>query len=161
MENTKKSKSVNAVPKGYHTVTPYLVVDNAAGLIGFIEKAFGGKLTFKTLHKDNSIMHATVEVGDSTIMVSDTMEGMNAQTAMLYLYLENVDDVYKKALAAKSISVREPRDEFYGDRAGAVKDSWGNVWWVATHMEDIDAAELDKRAKAFEKQMKDEHKMPA
>jgi PhnB protein len=155
MEKINRSKSVNAVPKGYHSVTPYLVVDNAAGLIEFIEKAFNGKLTFKTLHDDNRIMHATVTIGDSTIMISDTMEGMEAHTAMLYLYLENVDEIYQQAIDAKSTSVSKPRDEFYGDRVAAVKDSWGNVWWIATHVENLDQQEMEKRKTEFEEQSRD------
>jgi PhnB protein len=159
MENTKKNRSVNAVPEGLHSVTPYLVVDNAAGLIDFIEKAFSGKVTSKMLHQDQKkIMHATVTIGDSTIMISDTMPGMeDTHTAMLYLYLDNVDDVFKKAIAAKGTSVREVKDEFYGDRAGAVKDSWGNVWWIATHTEDVDPKELERRAEEFEKQQGEVH----
>lgn len=146
METTKKGRAVHAVPQGFHTVTPYLVVDNAAGLIEFIKKAFNGKQTFRTDQGDK-IMHATVTIGDSTIMISDTMEGTGTHTAMLYLYMENVDAVYERALKAKGTSVREPRDEFYGDRAAAVTDQWGNTWWIATHIEDVDENELERRSK--------------
>ena len=157
MENTKNTKkAVKPVPEGLHTVTPYLVCDNAAALIQFIENAFNGKKSFEMKRDDNRIMHATVSIGDSTIMISDTMEGVNAVTGMLYLYLDNVDEVYAKAIKAKAAKVREPQTEFYGDRAGAVRDEWGNIWWIATHVEDVDEKELERRAKAVQKERKDE-----
>jgi PhnB protein len=152
MEKTaSKSKSVRAVPEGYSTVTPYLIVDEAAKLIEFIKNAFDGKVTFITHRDDKKIMHATVKIGDSTIMISDTMEDNKTQTSMLYLYLENADAIYKKAIQAKATSVHEPTTEFYGDRAGAVKDSWGNIWWIATHVEDVSDEELKRRATEFQR----------
>jgi uncharacterized glyoxalase superfamily protein PhnB len=147
MEKSKKNKSVRAVPEGFHTVTPFLLVDNAEKLIEFIKNAFGGKLTYITKTEDDKVMHATVMIGNSTIMISDQMENTPPQTAMLYLYLDDVDATYKKAIQAKGISVHEPTNEFYGDRAGAVKDEWGNVWWMATHVEDVDEEELNRRSK--------------
>ncbi len=146
MEKAKKNKSVRAVPEGFHTVTPYLIVDDAQGLMEFITNAFDGKVTFVMKRDDNKIMHATMSIGNSTVMISDTMEGMEAQRGMLYLYLEDADKVFKKAIEAKASAVREPITEFYGDRAGAVKDAWNNVWWIATHVEDIEEKELEKRA---------------
>lgn len=153
MEKTK-SKSVRAVPEGFHTVTPYLIVDNAAKLIGFIKNAFGGRVTFISNGDENKVMHATLSIGTSTIMVSDTMEGMGPRTAMLFLYLEDADGVYKKAIDAKATSVQEPRTEFYGDRAGAVKDEWGNEWWIATHVEDVAPEEMERRSKEVRKERK-------
>ncbi|HET9486010.1 MAG TPA: VOC family protein [Chryseosolibacter sp.] len=153
MEKTK-SKSVSAVPEGFETVTPYLVVDNATKLIEFIKKAFDGSVTSITKREDNKVMNASVTIGTSTIMVSDTMEGMPPQTAMLYLYLEDADKVYKKAIDAKATSVQEPKTEFYGDRAGAVRDEWGNMWWIATHVEDVSPEELDRRAKEAQREEK-------
>lgn len=155
MEKATRSNVVRAVPEGYHTVTPYLVVDNAQGLIDFIGNVFDGKVTFMMKRDDDKIMHATVSIGDSTVMVSDTMEGMQPQTSMLYLYLEDVDSVFRRAGQAKASTVREPTTEFYGDRAGAVKDQWGNVWWMATHVEDVDQAELERRAEKVMKERRD------
>jgi PhnB protein len=151
MEKTSKSKPANAVPEGFHTVTPFLIVDGAERLISFIKDAFDGKQLFISKDDDGKVIHATVSIGNSRIMLSDTM-GMPAQTSMLYLYVENVDEVYRKAVKAKGISVHEPSDEFYGDRAAAVKDEWGNVWWMATHVEEVDEKELDKRAKQVMKE---------
>ena len=162
MEKAKKNKSVRAVPEGFHTVTPYLVVDDAQGLMEFITNAFDGKVTFVMKRDDKKIMHATMSIGNSTVMISDTMEGMEAQTSMLYLYLEDVDNVFKKAIEAKANLVREPITEFYGDRAGAVKDAWNNVWWIATHVEDVEEKELEKRAvKAMQERKEKGHEVHA
>ena len=155
MEQTK-SKTVRAVPEGFQSVTPYLIVENAARLIDFIKNAFDGKVTFITHGENKRIMHATVSIGSSTIMISDTMEDMKPQTAMLYLYLEDADGVYKKAIDAKASSVQEPRTEFYGDRAGAVRDAWGNIWWIATHVEDVDPKELERRSRDELQRRRDE-----
>jgi uncharacterized glyoxalase superfamily protein PhnB len=145
MENSQSKKSVRAVPDGYHTVNTYLVVENAAGLIEFIKKAFNGNEVFNMKHPDGKIMHAAIKIGDSTIMISEVMDNMEPQTAMVYLYVEDVDTLYKQALAAKGEAIREPRDEFYGDRAGAVKDAFGNTWWIAKHIEDVGDTELKRR----------------
>jgi PhnB protein len=154
-ERIPKSNSVQAIPKGFHTVTPYLILNNAAKFLEFVEKAFDGETTFISKTDDNKIMHATVTIGDSTIMVSDSMENMPATPAMLWVYVEEVDEVYDKAIEAKATSVREPLDEFYGDRASAVKDAWTNTWWIATHIEDVPPAELEKRAKQANKDRKE------
>jgi PhnB protein len=147
MEKTKGKKTVSAVPEGFHTVSPYLIADNASGLIEFMKKAFEGEVTFILKDENKRVVHSTVKIGDSSIMISDTMDGMEAQTSMLFLYVDDVDAFYKKAIQAKATAVREPLDEFYGDRAGCVKDEWGNHWWVATHIEDVDPAELERRSK--------------
>lgn len=155
MEKATK-QPVRAVPEGFHTVTPYLVVENAQGLIEFIEKAFDGNVTFVTKRDDGKITHATVTIGDSTVMVADMMEDMDkTQTAMLYLYVDDADAMFKKAVQAKGKAVQEPRTEFYGDRAGAVSDQWGNVWWIGTHVEDVEPEELERRAKREMKERKE------
>lgn len=154
MEKAAKNKSVRAVPEGYHTVTPYLVVENAQGLLDFIENAFDGSVTSVNKSDDGRIMHATVTIGDSIVMVSDTMEQMQPQSSMLYLYLEDVDSVFQKALKANATIIREPQTEFYGDRSAAVRDRWGNMWWIATHVEDVDPEELERRTKEVMKERK-------
>jgi len=145
-KKSKSKKSVKAVPEGMHTVTPYLVVDDAHGLIRFIEQAFGGKTTAIMKTDDGTkVMHANVEVGDSAIMVTDSNETYKAGACRLYLYVEDVDKVYQQALQANGSSLREPTDEFYGDRSCGVKDSWGNEWWIATHFEDLTPEEMKQR----------------
>src|SRR5688572_3273216 len=138
-----KSKSVKAVPDGFHTVTPFLVAEQASELIKFIEQSFDGKTTsiFKT--DDGHIMHATVRVGDSEIMIADATEKYPAGTCRLYLYVEDVDALYDEAMRNGGASLREPIDEFYGDRSCGIKDSWGNEWWIATHVEDVSDEEME------------------
>jgi len=152
MENqskNQKSQSVKAVPEGMHSVTPYLVVDGANDLIRFIEQSFGGKTMSIMKTKDGRVMHASVQIGDSQIMVSDSTEKYPAGASRLYLYVDNVDNTYQNAINANGISLREPIDEFYGDRSGGIKDAWGNEWWIATHVEDVDNKEIERRAKKF------------
>ena len=149
---TKKqnSKSVKAIPEGMHTVTPFLVVDGANELIEFIEQSFNGKVASIMKTKEGRVMHAGVQIGDSQIMVTDSTEKYPAAGSRLYLYVDDVDETYKNAINAKGTSLREPTDEFYGDRSCGVKDAWGNEWWIATHVEDVDDEEMEKRAKEFQ-----------
>jgi PhnB protein len=146
---TTKRKSVHAVPKGMHTVTPYIIVDGANELIRFLEQAFDGKVTSILKTEDGKVMHSNVQIGDSPIMVTDATEQYMAATCKLYLYLKDVDATYQKALDAGGTSLREPTDEFYGDRSAGVRDDWGNEWWIATHIEDVDEEEIVRRAKEF------------
>jgi uncharacterized glyoxalase superfamily protein PhnB len=143
------------MPKGFHTITPYLVIKGADEWRQFAENAFDAETTFLLKHesgKDSGkIMHATTRIGDSNIMFSEIMENYPAISTMLYLYVDDVDSVYKQAVDAGAEVVREPRTEFYGDRAGCVKDKWNNTWWIATHVEDVDEEELKQRAEEFRK----------
>lgn len=143
----KSKKAVKAVPEGFRTVTPYVVVEDATRFMEFIEKSFNGKITFVMRQDDHKVMHATVQIGDSTIMVCDAMETTPAQPTILYLYVEDPDQLFKKATQAKATVVHEMEDQFYGDRVGAVKDEWGNVWWIGKHVEDVDQKELERRSK--------------
>ena len=149
MEKQGKNQkgNVKAVPEGMHTVTPFLVADGANELIRFIEQSFDGKTTSIMKTKDGKVMHATVQIGDSQIMVADATDKYPAGSSRLYLYVDDVDAMYKKATDAKGTSLREPTDEFYGDRSAGVKDSWGNEWWIATHIEDVDDEEMERRAR--------------
>ncbi|MGC3943189.1 MAG: VOC family protein [Chryseolinea sp.] len=146
-QNTKGSKTnVKPIPTGFHTITPFLMVRGAQKLLDFIEKGLNGKTEYKLQDDQGMIMHASVRIGDSPIMISDAMEGMEPITSMLYLYVEDSDTLYKQALSVKGASsAREIRTEFYGDRAGCIQDEWGNKWWIATHVEDVSNEELEKR----------------
>jgi uncharacterized glyoxalase superfamily protein PhnB len=146
-----KRKSVKAIPDGFHSVTPLLMVEEAGKLIKFIEQAFDGEQTSVFRTNDNKIMHSTVRIGDSEIMISDAMDRTPPGTSRLYLYVEDVDAVYNKAINAEATSLRPPTDEFYGDRSAGVRDTWGNEWWIATHQEDVSKEEMGKRKKQFEK----------
>ena len=144
---------VKPIPKGFHTVTPYLIVEGAKKTISFMEQALGAQHDHEpTLRPDGTVMHATLKIGDSMVMISDASEYAKAMPAMLYLYVPDVDAAYQRAIKAGATSIMEPADQFYGDRSGGVKDPSGNSWFVATHKEDIAPQELQKRAEAFYKE---------
>jgi PhnB protein len=137
------------IPDGYHTVTPYLTVRGAAKVIEFLKQAFGAEIPEENMKRpDGSIAHAQVKIGDSRVMIAEESEVAKAMPSTLYLYVPNVDSVYQRAIKAGGQSVMEPTDMFYGDRSGGVKDAFGNLWWIATHIEDVPPAELKRRALA-------------
>lgn len=160
MEMQKKktgAEDVKPVPEGFATVTPFLIVNGAIRLIEFMKKAFGARVMSKTMTDREQVMHAQVQIGNSVIMISDTMEGMQQQLAILYLYVGDVDAVFRQAVEASGEVAREIRDEFYGDRAGAIKDEWGNTWWIATHVEDVPQDELERRSREALQAAEQEH----
>jgi len=137
------------VPAGHHTVTPYLVVPDAAALILFMERAFEGEETERAARPDGTIMHAEVRIGDSMVMLGETPPDGRPWPAMVYLYVPDVDAVYGRALEAGATSLRQPEDTYYGDRSAGVEDRHGNQWWIATHVEDVPPAELARRREAL------------
>jgi PhnB protein len=140
--------AVKPVPEGYHTVTPYLVVNEAPRVLEFLATVFGATLRFKMMRPDGLIGHAEVQIGDSMIMISEASDQYAARPAMLYLYLPDVDTLYQRALDAGATSVSEPADQFYGDRHCGVEFPSGHQWWIATHIEDVSPEELERRAAA-------------
>jgi uncharacterized glyoxalase superfamily protein PhnB len=144
--------AVKPIPDGYHTVTPYLVVEGAAKLIDFLKQAFGAEEIFRMPGPGGQIGHAEVRIGDSVIMMSDATAEYRPMPSMIHLYVNDADAFYKRALQAGATSLREPADQFYGDRTAGVKDPVGNQWYIATHKEDVSFEELEKRAKAAGKQ---------
>jgi len=136
--------AVKPIPDGYHTVTPYLIVKGAAQLIDFLKEAFGAQETFR-MPGGGGIMHAELRIGDSAVMMSDAMAEFGPMPTMIHLYVEDVDAVYKRALQAGATPVQELKDQFYGDRAGGVRDAFGNLWYIATHVEDVPFEELQRR----------------
>jgi PhnB protein len=140
--------AVNAKPDGYHTVTPYLIVEGAADLIAFLRTAFGARELFRLGAANGMVGHAEVEIGDSRVMISDATPEHRPTPAMLHLYVDNADTAHRQAIEAGATSLQEPSDQFYGDRGGGVKDRFGNIWWVATHIEDVPPDEMDQRARA-------------
>ena len=139
---------VKPVPQGYHTVTPYLIVDGASRLIDFLKQSFNAEQRDLMKTPDGRISHAEVKIGDSIIMLSDPNQEFKAMPSMTYLYLEDVDAAYKRALQAGANSVKPPTNQFYGDRNATVRDPTGNIWGIATHVEDISPEEMQKRIKA-------------
>ena len=140
--------AVNPIPDGYHTITPYLIVEGATQLMDFLSKSFDAQVLAKMLDQEGRIVHAEVRIGDSRLMVSESDEKNPPTRSLLHLYLGDTDSFYERALAAGATSIREPIDEFYGDRTAGVKDTFGNQWWMATHIEDVSAEELERRAAA-------------
>jgi len=144
--------AVKPIPDGYHTVTPYLVVPDAARLIDFLKQAFDAQESVRMARPDGRIMHAEVRIGDSVVMMGDAGEEAQVRSCMIHLYVPDADATYQRALQAGATAVREPANQFYGDRSGGVKDPFGNDWWIATHVEDVPHEEMRKRAEAFMKQ---------
>ena len=140
--------AVKPVPEGFHTVVPYLTVDDAGALINFIERAFDAKVTHCMKDEDGNVRHAEAKIGDSTIMIGQARDEWKSRPAMLVLYVPDCDSLFKKALAAGATVVREMADQPYGDRSGGVQDSQGNQWWISTHVEDVSQEETERRMKA-------------
>jgi PhnB protein len=136
--------AVRPIPEGYHSVTPYLNVKGAVKLIDFLKQAFGAEEVMRHKAPDGTIMHAELKIGDSQVMVSEVRDQAPTQ-AGIYLYVNDVDTTFKRAVAAGGKSLTELTDMFYGDRSGSLQDPWGNRWWVATHKEDVSKTELDRR----------------
>jgi len=138
----------NPIPAGYHTVTPYMTVRSLPQMLEFVRKAFDATIEGTTQGSDGTIWHAHFRIGDSMLMAGEASEQWPAMPTALYLYVPDVDATYKKALAAGAESIREPADQFYGDRNCGVKDICGNSWWIGTHIEDVSAEEVQRRATA-------------
>jgi uncharacterized glyoxalase superfamily protein PhnB len=123
-------------------------VQGAGKLIDFMKAAFGAQEIVRMLQPDGSIGHTEMRIGDSMVMLGEARDQWKAMPTTLYLYLEDVDAVYACALAAGATPVSEPKDQFYGDRSGAVQDMCGNFWWLATHVEDVSEEEMKRRQEA-------------
>ncbi len=144
--------AVKPIPDGYHSVTPYLIVEGVARLIEFLTRAFDAKETLRSEGPGGAIMHAQVKIGDSFVMMGEAQGPFKPMPGSVYLYVADTDAVYKRALEAGGVSIMQPADQFYGDRSAGVKDPSGNYWWIATHIEDVAPAELAARAEAAMKQ---------
>jgi uncharacterized glyoxalase superfamily protein PhnB len=140
-------KKVRPIPKGYHAVTASLTQLDASHTIAFCKKAFGAKVRTLMKSPTGGVMHAEIEIGDSVIMLTDAIREP-AVPAGLFLYVENVDKVFAKAVKAGAEVVMPVTAMFWGDRFGRVRDPQGNTWAIATHTEDVPPKEMKKRAAA-------------
>ena len=140
--------AVDPIPEGYHTVTPYLVVNGAETVIEFLENALDAEETVRMPGPNGTIGHAEVRVGDSVVMMADP-DGEDIMPTMLHVYVADVDATYERAMKAGATSIREPENQFYGDRAGQFEDPFGHLWFVATHVEDVEPEEMQRRAAAM------------
>ncbi|MDQ4121362.1 MAG: VOC family protein [Acidobacteriota bacterium] len=144
--------SVKPIPEGYHTVTPSLIVRDAAKLIDFMREAFDAKEIIRFDDPEGKVAHAEVKIGDSMLMIGEANAEFPPSQSMIHLYVENADAVYESAIKAGAETVKELVDQFYGDRSGCVKDSFGNLWWIGTHIEDVPMEEMHQRIEAYMQQ---------
>ena len=150
--------SVKPIPEGYHSVTPYMGIDNAAEAIEFYQKAFGATQVMRLDMPDGKVGHAELRIGDSPIMLGSPCPEMalrnpDEHTSVgLHLYVSDVDAQYQQAIDAGALSVSEPKDQFYGDRSASVKDPFGHLWFLATRKEDLTEAQIRERATEMFKQ---------
>ena len=147
---------VKPIPDGYHTATPYLIINDASAAIEFYKKSFGATELFRMDAPGGKIGHAEIKIGDSPIMLADEYPDMGYRSpralggtpVSIMLYVEGVDTVFNRAIAAGA-KVKQPvKDQFYGDRSGTLEDPFGHVWTIATHKEDLSPEEMGKRAAA-------------
>ena len=159
------AKKAAATPQGYHTVTPSLFVAGAAKAIEFYKKALGAEELMRFPGPDGKIMHAEIKVGDSIIMLADEMPDMGGKgpksiggtPVSLFVYGENVDAAWKRAIDAGCQEVVPLADQFWGDRTGCLEDPFGHQWWLATHVQDLTPEEIRKNAEAHFSQMQPAH----
>lgn len=155
------AKKAQAVPKGFHTVTPSLFVAGAAKAIEFYKKALGAEELMRFEGPGGSIMHAELRIGDSMIMLADEMpEGggrgpktIGGTPVSFFVYGEDVDSAWKRAVDAGAREVVPLADQFWGDRTGCLEDPFGHQWWLAQHLEDLTPEQMRKNAEAFFAQM--------
>ena len=147
--------AVKPIPEGYHTLTPYLVVKGGAAALDFYAKAFGATELYRMAEPSGKVRHAEMRIGDSRFMLADEHPEVGAVAppatgghyVTFMVYLPDVDAVFKRAIAAGATEVRPVQLQFYGDRAGIVRDPFGHEWMLATHVEDVPPEEIERRAR--------------
>ncbi len=151
------TSSANFIPEGSHSLTPYLCVKDATRAIDFYKQAFGATELFRLAAPDGKVGHAEIKIGDATFMLADECPDMGFHSPQtlggspvtICLYVEDVDALAERAVAAGGKLERPVADQFYGDRAGKLQDPFGHVWMIATHKEDVSPEEVKKRATAL------------
>jgi PhnB protein len=149
--------AVQPIPEGYTSVTPYLTVDDAKGAIEFYTRAFGATERGVMAAPDGKIAHAELQIGDGIIMLSDkfpqsacqTPKELGGTTVAIFLFVEDVDSVIQDAADAGATITMQPENQFWGDRLGQVTDPFGNVWQIATRVEDLSSDEIEARGREF------------
>ena len=148
--------AVQPIPPGYHSVTPYLIVDGAAQAIEFYKKAFDATELMRVPGAEGKVMHAEIKIGDSPVMLADECPDMGAKgpkaiggsPSSLMIYVEDVDQVFRRTIEEGATEVRPLQNQFYGDRSGTLTDPFGHQWTVATHVEEVSEEELQRRMAA-------------
>lgn len=146
--------ATNSIPDGYHSVTPYLIIKGAADAIDFYKRAFGATELMRMPRPDGRIGHAEIRIGDSAIMLADehpemgyrSPQSLGGAGVSLMVYVERVDEVFKRAVASGAKEQQPVKDQFYGDRMGTLQDPFGHTWMLATHIEDVPPDEMRRRA---------------
>lgn len=141
------NQTVKPVPEAYQALIPYFAVTDANALLEFVKQAFGGEEGVKMVDPDGKVRHAEVRIRDCVLMIG---QSPNPRPNTIYMYVPDVDPAYQRAMSAPGAakSLREPTDEWYGDRSAGLEDSQGNQWWLATHVEDVSPEEMERRAAA-------------
>ncbi len=158
------TSKVNPIPEGFHTVTPYLIINGAASAMEFYKNAFGAQETFRMAMPDGTIAHAEIKIGNSHIMLGDEPSGpisptsdhsrfrgptsIGATTAGICLYVEDVDSMARQAVAAGARELRPVVDQFYGDRSGTFQDPFGHIWTISTRKENLTPEDIAKRVQS-------------
>jgi PhnB protein len=145
-----------AIPDGYTTATPYLIIKGASEAIDFYKRAFGATEILRIADPQGRVGHAEIKIGGSVIMLADEHPSMGyrgprslgGSSVSILLYLEDVDRVFERAVGGGARALRPVTDQFYGDRSGTLEDPFGHVWTVATHVEDVPPEEMKRRAEA-------------
>ena len=143
--------AVAPIPAGYHSVTPYLIIDGAAKAIDFYKHAFEAEELLRLPLPDGKVAHAEIKIGDSPVMMADAQEEYRSPKAYggtpvsLMVYVKDVDRIFRQALAAGATQQRPVVNQFYGDRSGTLVDPFGHIWTIATHVEDVSPEEIDRR----------------
>jgi PhnB protein len=152
------AKAAKPIPEGYHSITPQLTLDNAVKTIDWYKRALGAEELSRSAGPDGKIMHAELKIGNSRFMVNDVMEGnkgpksYGGSPASLWVYVENSDTIFNRAVSAGAKVQMPLADQFWGDRGGAIADPEGYTWWISTRKEDFTPAEMQQRAADFFKQ---------
>ena len=145
--------AVQAIPADRPRITPYLVVKGVLRLIEFLKQVFDAEEVHRTTLSDGRIMHAEVRIGDARVMMGEPSGGGKQMPGSVFIYVNDADATYRRALEVGGTSLMEPADQYHGDRYGGVEDPLGNQWWMATHVEDVSSEEIARREEEFLKQM--------
>lgn len=145
--------TVKAIPEGYHSITPYLFIRGADKAIDYYKNVFGAKERMRMPGQKGQVMHAELEIGDSVLMLAEENPQIGANSpqtiggtpSTLHVYVQDVDATTNKAVKAGAKLVREVKDQFYGDRSGSIRDPFGHLWSIATHIEDVSPEEMQRR----------------
>lgn len=156
------ASKVHYQPKGYHSVTPTIIVHDAPAALEFYAKGLGAKERQRALGPGGKVWHAEIEIGDSVVMVADEFPEMGGKSAKtigdvpgsLWVYVPDADAAFKRAVSAGATGVIPPADQFWGDRMSAIEDPFGHTWMLVTHIEDVPPEDMDRRRKEAEAMMR-------